>query len=96
MSEKIGRPLRQEEYVHHIDGNKLNNEPTNLLIVRAVDHSRAHRLLKVLGRRGWDNYPAGCLDCGTTECAYGGKGLCERCYGRIKQREYAARRRALT
>lgn len=30
MELKIGRLLTREEAVHHIDGNKLNNEPSNL------------------------------------------------------------------
>lgn len=28
----LGRPLKDRELVHHIDGNKLNNKRTNLLI----------------------------------------------------------------
>lgn len=30
MSKRMGRPLRREESVHHKDGNKLNNELSNL------------------------------------------------------------------
>lgn len=30
MEEKIGRYLKPEEAVHHIDGNRSNNEPDNL------------------------------------------------------------------
>lgn len=30
MSRALGRPLRDEESVHHIDGNRLNNELSNL------------------------------------------------------------------
>lgn len=35
----IGRPLRQEEVVHHIDGDKSNNKPENL---RVFDSQGAH------------------------------------------------------
>jgi len=30
MERKIGRPLRANENVHHIDGDRLNNDPANL------------------------------------------------------------------
>ena len=31
---KLGRKLKPDEVVHHRDGNKLNNSPTNLKVFR--------------------------------------------------------------
>lgn len=42
--EKIGRPLRFEDVVHHIDGDILNNDPSNLEIMTRAEHMREHGL----------------------------------------------------
>ena len=47
--EMAGRVLRPDEHVHHKDGNKHNNDPTNLEIMSAEDHLRLHAMER---RRG--------------------------------------------
>lgn len=47
----IGRPIREGEHVHHIDGNKLNNDPNNLEVMKASDHVRLHALQRRLEKR---------------------------------------------
>lgn len=39
---KLGRPLVRGEIVHHIDGNKKNNTPENLMVMTQADHMRLH------------------------------------------------------
>lgn len=38
----LGRTLSCNEVVHHIDGNKLNNDPTNLKVMTRSEHVRLH------------------------------------------------------
>jgi len=41
---KIGRALGPGEVVHHIDGDKHNNEPGNLAVMTQAEHMREHGL----------------------------------------------------
>lgn len=43
MQELLGRDLRSDEIVHHLDENPLNDSPENLQIVSRADHLRLHR-----------------------------------------------------
>lgn len=41
--QKLGRRLKKGEIVHHIDRNRLNNDPDNLMVFKtAADHTRYH------------------------------------------------------
>ena len=44
MEGKIGRPVKESELVHHIDGDKLNNSPENLYLFTGSTHGDARRL----------------------------------------------------
>jgi hypothetical protein len=42
MQEKIGRQLEKDEVVHHIDGDKLNNDISNLDLCTITQHNNCH------------------------------------------------------
>lgn len=42
--QKLGRPLKKGEVVHHIDGDKTNNDPSNLMIFASqAEHMKYHK-----------------------------------------------------
>ena len=48
--EKLGRLILPDEIVHHIDGNKLNNAPENLVVITRAEHMRAHKASTVYSK----------------------------------------------
>lgn len=44
--ETLGRKLKSHEVVHHIDGNTLNNDLANLLILTRRKHGKLHSYLR--------------------------------------------------
>lgn len=41
----IGRNLKENEVVHHLDNNRSNNSPDNILVLDNSQHSKLHRWL---------------------------------------------------
>jgi hypothetical protein len=46
MEEHIGRYLKPGEVVHHIDGDKTNNDISNLMLLTNSDHMKLHAILR--------------------------------------------------
>ena len=46
--QKLGRKLEKGEIVHHIDGNKRNNNPDNLMVMTQSEHARLHFTKEVI------------------------------------------------
>ena len=49
---KLHRKLREGEVVHHKDGNKRNNDPSNLQVMTQSAHARLHMLAYQKKKRG--------------------------------------------
>ena len=43
MEQILGRKLDFDEVVHHINGNSLDNDPSNLMVMTRAEHTRLHQ-----------------------------------------------------
>lgn len=43
MEKHLGRKLSRDEHVHHIDGDRTNNDISNLVVLTRGEHSKIHR-----------------------------------------------------
>ena len=68
-AEMIGRPLKAGEDVHHLDENKLNNSPDNLIVISGPMHAKLHSWLEknvVTAKPDYqERKDRGCVRCAT-------------------------------
>lgn len=96
MQDFLGRKLKTNEHVHHINGNKNDNQLDNLKVVESSEHHRTHREAY---RKEHGRY-IGCNSCGKQRfflpCyvnhRHGGSWekmekdyLCQKCYYKSKR-----------
>lgn len=67
MENILGRPLTQYEIVHHKDGNKTNNDPSNLEILTRSVHTKLHAPEKPQYRPENTATHKYCPQCGTAK-----------------------------
>lgn len=77
MEKNLGRPLRKDEHIHHIDGNKSNNVIANLKLISPAEHARHHNR-KLAENQGHHHIEERiCRRCGKPTSRYGT--LCGNC-----------------
>jgi hypothetical protein len=95
MEQHLGRPLADDEHVHHINGDSTDDRVENLMILSPSEHSRLHLPQRIAVQRArreaerlydWSPKHPACVECGTTERQHEARGFCSRCYFRIRQR----------
>lgn len=52
MEEHLGRYLKDDEVVHHLNGNKTDNDISNLIVLSSSDHSKLHSYMSTICCRG--------------------------------------------
>lgn len=74
-AEKLGRPLRPDEHVHHMNGDKTDNRPENLEVLSAREHALRHPP---------ERAPPRLIECSRChrERLHHAKGMCRSCYTR--------------
>jgi hypothetical protein len=72
MEEKIGRRLRSDEIVHHINGDRKDNRIENLVITTRQEHARGHSTKNRICTK------KGCIN------KHRALGLCERHYKEMR------------
>lgn len=74
MERILGRPLNSDEIVHHINGDKLDNRPANLMITTRSEHRKLHATKE----------KRVCKRCERL-IAIHGRGLCNTCYWWVRE-----------
>lgn len=65
MSQHLGRELDENEFVHHIDGDKTNNDIKNLQIVTNSQHAKIHAVERTIASGYRPRKATKCAICGS-------------------------------
>jgi ferredoxin-like protein FixX len=77
MEQHLGRKLRSDEVVHHINHDKQDNRIENLQVMSRSEHGKLHPGIPLTR---WSRKYDACVECGTTKVRHHTRGLCYGCY----------------
>ncbi len=82
----IGRPLRDEEVVHHLDGDRANNRVENLLVLEKSQHSKLHTWINA-GAPGLKDLEMKGLNSGKPKVVRKQAQGCKKCGNTLQQKQ---------
>lgn len=85
MADHLGRELRTDEHVHHINRDTADDRLENLQLLPESEHKRLHALERAAAQRAaqkyeWSKNHPNCVRCGTSQREHVAHGLCASCY----------------
>lgn len=86
----LGRKLSDDEVVHHLDGDRGNNHPSNLLVLLRSQHVRLHEWLKSAAE--CESLRTNPVNCKKPEVSTSGKCLVCGAYLDIHQRMFCSKK----
>jgi hypothetical protein len=75
MEQHLGRPLTDDEEVHHRNHDRTDNRIENLQLLSHEEHEEVHEL-----GEHWSYKFEKCIRCGRNDRPHAGHGLCTTCY----------------